>query len=310
MVAAGCDEKSDSSPKPSAFERHFSTQDLELVFHYTASTSLTLATGKSDGELWQFIAPQEAFSNHFLMHGLLSISSLHIAHLRPSHAECYKKLGTQHYSSAMGLLEPVLQHLGSGNADAVATFIPLLTSISFATLPAQPPTSTDYLEIILANFRSLRAVKDMLQNAWPTLETSQAGIFLFRDIESIADPTAVNTDVALEALEWRVHAEVESKLLRTQYLDAVRYLRHSLQHKVQVLIWPLLVSDQFFQVMTEREPAAIAILGFYGTFLYKLETAWWVGDKGHRLVLAAAEILPPEWKTLMRWASMHANPPQ
>ena len=303
-------KESSPSPRPSSSERHFSTQDLELVFHYTLYTSLTLATSKSEEELWQLVVPQEAFSNHFLMYGLLSISSLHIAHLRPSNAECYKNLGSQHYSAAIGLLKPALQGLGSGNADAVATFIPLLTSISFATLPERLPIATDYLEVILAKFRSLRAVKDILQNAWPMLETSQIGLFLFMATGRRADPTAVNTDVALEALEWRVHAEVESKPLRAEYLDAVRYLRHSLQHKVQVLTWPLLVSDHFFQAMTEREPAAIAILGFYGTLLHMLEAVWWVGEKGYRIVSAAAEILPPEWKTLMRWASVHVNLPQ
>jgi len=282
-------KESSSSPRPSSSERYFSTQDLELIFHYTLYTSLTLATSKSDEELWQLVVPQEAFSSHFLMYGLLSISSLHIAHLRPSNAECYKNLGAQHCSSAMELLKPVLQGLGSGDADAVATFIPLLTSISFATLPELPPIATDYLELILAKFRSLRAVKDMLQSVWPMLETSSVGLFLFMDTARRADPKAVNTEVAL---------------------DAVRYLRHSLQHKVQVLTWPLLVSDLFFQAMTEREPAAIAILGFYGALLHMMEAVWYVGDKGYRIVSAAAEILPPEWKTLMRWASMHVNLPQ
>jgi hypothetical protein len=149
----------------------------------------------------------------------------------------------------------------------------------------------------------------MLQSTWPTLESSQIRL-LFVDTGRRADPTAANTDVALEALEWRVHAEVVSKLHRAEYLDAVRYLRRSLQQKVQVLTWPLFVSDLFFQVMTKRAPAAIVILGFYGTLLHMLEAVWWVGDKGYRIVSAAAEILPPEWKILMRWASMHVNLPQ
>ncbi|KAH6672079.1 hypothetical protein B0J14DRAFT_86123 [Halenospora varia] len=302
----------ESSPSPglSSSERYFSTQDLELVFHYTISTALTLATSKSDEELWQLTVPQGAFSNHFLMYGLLSISSLHIAHLRLSDAEYYNNLGVQHYSSAMRLLKPALQGLDSGNADSVTAFIPLITSISFAMLEESPPTPTDYLEVLLTKFRSLRAVKGILRSVWPMLETSPTGLFLFRDTGETADATAVNAEVALEALEWRVHAEVEPELLRTEYLDAVLYLRHSLQHKVRVLTWPLLVSDRFFQAMTKREPAAITILGFYGTLLHTLEAIWWVGSKGYRIVSAASAIVPPEWKTLMRWASMRVNLPQ
>ncbi|CZR50170.1 uncharacterized protein PAC_00042 [Phialocephala subalpina] len=281
---------SSSSPRLSASQKHFSTQDLELVFHYTISTSRTLATSESDEELWQLIVPQEAFSNHFLMYGLLSISSLHIAHLRPSDAEYYRDLGIQHYSSAIRLLKSVLQGLNSGNADAVTTFIPLITSISLATLQEPPPTATDYLEGVLAKFRSLRVVKNMLQRAWPMLKAGPIGLFLFMDAVEIAD-TAINAEVALKALEWRVHAEVESEHLRTEYLDAVRYLRHSLRHRVQALTWPLLVSDNFLHAMAEREPAAIAILGFYGTLLHVLEAVWWVGDKGYRIASAASEIL-------------------
>lgn len=114
-------------------------------------------------------------------------------------------------------------------------------------------------------------------------------------------------EVGLEALESRVHAEIESLHLRSAYLDAVQYLRLSLQRKVLVLTWPFLVCDAFFQAMTTREPAAVAILGTYGTLLHTLEGFWWVGDQGSHIVAAVSKILAPEWKILMRWASMRVN---
>lgn len=97
----------------------------------------------------------------------------------------------------MELLNPALKSLSSDNALAVAAFIPLLTSISFATLPEPPPIAADYLEIILAKFRSLRAVRDMLQSAWPTLETSQSELFPIADTGRKADHTALDMEVAL-----------------------------------------------------------------------------------------------------------------
>jgi hypothetical protein len=45
-------KESNSLPRPSSSERHFSKQDLELIFHYTLYTSRTLATSKSDEGLW------------------------------------------------------------------------------------------------------------------------------------------------------------------------------------------------------------------------------------------------------------------
>lgn len=302
--------ESSSSPGPSSPDRRFSTQDLELVFHYTMYTSLGLATSKSDEELWQLIVPERAFSNNFLLYGLLSISALHLAYLRPSKAEFYRNIGVQHYNSAKGFLKPVLQGFGSGNTEYVASFVPLIASISFAMLRDSPSTETDYLEVVLANFRSLRAVKESLQNIWPSLETDPVGLFCFMDTGNTADFTGANIEAALEALEWRVQTVVELKHLRIMYLGALHYLRHCLQHKVQVLIWPLLVSDNFFQAMTEREPAAVAILCLYGTLLHMLETLWWVGDTGSHIEMGASKILPPEWKNSMRWARTQFSLPK
>lgn len=291
---------------PSISNKCYTTQDLELVFHYVTCTAITLATSKWDESFWQVVVPQESFSHHFLMHGLLSIASLHLAYIRPLDVDRYTSLGVLHYNSAVDFFGAALEANSCPNTASLISCVPLFASISFVMLGTPPSLKTDFLESMLSMVHSLRANHGMLQVVRPLLRATfidspfctESGDK--RVLEE--DPTTINTKVALETLEWRISEDSGIEFLGTEYFDAVKCLRHSLQHHSHILNWPVLISDGFFQAMVDKKPIAIAILGFYGAILHNLGCGWLIGDNGRTIVLAVLEILPPEWKIVLRWA--------
>jgi hypothetical protein len=261
-----------------------------------------------------------AFSNPFLMHGLLSMSACHLAHLRPVVAGHYNILAIHHHTSAISLFRPLLDNIDSENAIPLIAFSTLVACLSFA-MPqvslhrlAPPSTRISFVEHVLDIFRLMRGVRGVMESAWVWVKGSAVAPLLTLSVEKLEEPLEFAAEVAVRALEARIHVDAESEDEKTDYLDAMNHLRTcyprgplGTHHQALIFAWPVLVSDRFFTTMNERKTIPIAILGFYGTLLHMLSHIWWAGDKGSRLVKTVSELLPPEWESVMKWARMRVD---
>lgn len=79
--------------------------DLELMHHFLTSTCNTLAVREDSRHVWRVIMPTEAYSNKYLMHGLLAIGAVHRAYLYPDPAKKEKYIKASAYHLATGLKE-------------------------------------------------------------------------------------------------------------------------------------------------------------------------------------------------------------
>jgi len=254
------------------------------------------------------------------MHGLLAISAFHLVHLRPAAAEHYTNLAMLHHTAAIGLFRPMLDDIHPENAVPVVAFAGLVVCISFAMSqashhqPASPSTAMGFVREMVDIFRLVRGVKGVLRNSWSWVENSSVGPLLLLDMGNSADPLGLDAEVAVKSLEARIHVEVETEVLRTEYLDAMQHFRAcyprqylGLRCQGPILAWPVLVSDGFLSAVVEGKPIALAILGFYGALLHTLKDIWWVGDIGRQLVAAVCELLPPECECMMKWARQRVD---
>ncbi|KAK2760415.1 hypothetical protein FQN54_002485 [Arachnomyces sp. PD_36] len=290
--------------------------DLELLHHFTITTSITISHNRSVQEVWQHLAPQEAFSHPFLMHGLLAISALHIAYLRPESVGKYHNLAIEHYTSAMSLFRIVLDELSPDNAVPAFLLSSLLVCISSAmpkdpTQQLAPPlSSTDPLQYIFGTFHLKRGIKQVLSKSWPWVKDSALSPIFKVEFNDAETRLPSQEEAALSIIVERVEAESESEESKAIYLGAIRELRRcypfeNWDRAVQGLVfaWPVVVSAEFFQEMVDRKPLAMAILCYYGILMDASSHMWWIGDGGKRLVSATTELLGPEWERLTKWAT-------
>ena len=307
----------DEQPAPI---RTIPNPDLELLHHYTISTSISLASSTCQEGIWQDVAPQEAFFNPFLMHAILAVAALHLAYLRPASARHYNNLAMEHYTSAVSLFRPVLNGISADNAVSAFLCAGIFTCISFAMPqdPLQPfdlaPSATKTLQQFLHTFHLQRGVKQVLGASWSAVEHGVLTPIFGPDFN---DPESALPDLdeaPLRILEDRIHAESGSEDLKTIYVDAVQLIRKcypfefkTKQSNAVVLAWPVLISPEFFNEMIEEVPMAIAILCYYGTLLYRLRDVWWARDNGRALVSTTSELLTHDWDGLTKWASLRVD---
>ena len=113
-------------PDASAFVREWGAQDPELMHHYCIYTSKTMSDRPSIRDVWQIEVPKIAYSYEFLMHGILSLSALHLAYTRPERYSHY--LNTSNFHMALGLqtFRIILQTPTKENCRALFCFSSLI----------------------------------------------------------------------------------------------------------------------------------------------------------------------------------------
>lgn len=119
--------------------------DLMLMNKWTASTWRSLVDQEDKyQEVWQTVAPTDALSNPFLMHGILALSALHLAsesHDRPEKSREHRAAALRHHDQAIALFRPHLNKITAHNCHTIFGFSALLVVLSFA-LPGFPIEET------------------------------------------------------------------------------------------------------------------------------------------------------------------------
>jgi hypothetical protein len=84
-------------------------------------------------ELWQIHAPYLAVQHPFLLHGFLTLSALHLAHLSQNNQASFLISASTHQSIAMPLFRTVITNVTIANSEAILVFSHLLIMYSFAS---------------------------------------------------------------------------------------------------------------------------------------------------------------------------------
>jgi hypothetical protein len=307
------EEDSDAVPPQSALPRETLPQcELELLHHYTTTTYLSLSGGASSHDALQISMVHEAFSHDFLMHGILAISALHLARLRPVSASHFQQLATLHYSKGVSLFRPMLDQVTKANAQSIFAFSSLVVCIAFAmpstlqqTSDPQPPSAAT-LTGVFEVFDLCRSINHVLRLTWHWLLESPMAPLLRIKPQRPSSLLAYDDALALDLLETHIDQHALTEDCKSEYLEALNELRNiyayshaAAEHKSAILAWPVLVPLAFYQAMREGEPLATVVLSFYGALLHDLRNTWWVNSTGMRVVSTCSDQLDGNWERAM-----------
>ncbi|PNP60891.1 hypothetical protein FNYG_14378 [Fusarium nygamai] len=110
-------------------------EDLFLMGHFTSSTAYTISSRTEVRQLWQSVVPEEAVTYPFLAHGMLALSAMHLASLRPSQRSRYEQCCRQHQDEAIPGYRRAIQNImpeASGPVFAMA--MSLVALLGLATI--------------------------------------------------------------------------------------------------------------------------------------------------------------------------------
>ncbi|EGE81292.2 C6 zinc finger domain-containing protein [Blastomyces dermatitidis ATCC 18188] len=286
------------------FTSNLHIDDLKLMHHYTTETYTTLSNTPEHIEIWRTVIPKEALAHPFLMHGLLSLSALHLIECSSNNdpnLRKYVELATMHQHLALAAFRPVLNNITPSNCNAVFAFSSLIAALAFAfSRFVGRPGGGEPVAELLQDFLLFRGVESVLSTSWELIQKGELGPMIRRPADGIPQPISKDVINALDYLHDCNGAHVTQ--LSAEEKDAnnhaIRELRISFERPASsletVFRWPILLPEAYLVHLKARKP--MALVGFVLV----------VARLGESLVRSNLSLLRRKLETLVTMADANA----
>jgi hypothetical protein len=316
----------DTLEVPLTYDSDWSADDLGLLEHFKNSTYLDLGHNSESKQLWQTTIPQLACSHSFLKHGILACSALHLAYLNPSERQRYQFAAACHQNRALPAFRFAIANANENNCNALLAFSQLLIIHCFAS--EEPDEDLllvrgkhelglpDWLHIIRGNCTIFKAIWQFIENG-PLAPLKMEGI----DGEHLA-PVPETPEYArrlgglLAAISFSGKNRIAQKvtegslsplpgalveLSRAFSKAQAARSRSVFTMWTAVYIWPVQVSQDYLDLLKDRDPAALILLAHYCILLEPLESHWYMSGYSKRLLSRIYNQLNQEWRQWLHW---------
>lgn len=291
------------SPRSISYPPHdiitFDTLDLGLMHHYTMVASTNVFPNGVARKIWQETIPMEAQAHPLLMHGLLSISAMHLACTRNGEIAEYRIRALHHQNAGVAAFSAALSGMTKANAHIMFAFSMMLSVIAFAS-PQLTGTPTDVAGV-LEVFNLIQGNKLVWQLEKATIYASSMAQLL---------PTVTAADTKLDD-------EIEDKLVELQRLsddpscmEELESLKTCLQvglampdEAPMAARWASTLQERFLFRLKAHKPVALIILAHYSLVVRCYRYTWWLSNWSDILINAVDNALSQESKHIFGWHS-------
>ncbi|KAJ5804361.1 uncharacterized protein N7518_000664 [Penicillium psychrosexuale] len=289
--------------------------DLELMMQWCNTTFRTLSRNERTDPIWRYIVPEEALLHPFLMHGVLALSSLHLARtgMELTRRASYLNRAVAHQNQALALFRELLGDVKESNAKAMFAFAGIVVIYTFAfphTPDVQDPCScVDDLYQVLVLARGVQQVIYAPRDFTSFLEDSSFGPIL--QAEETQGPIPEDTTAMLKQLrEANEVCGARDKNHDVQvYEGSIANLEEMLSWcysgmRASTIAgrWVIRLHPRFMELLRERDPFALVMLAHYGVLLQYLKHRWCFDEWCVRVSKAVWAILDDQWRPLIQWA--------
>jgi hypothetical protein len=305
---------SPSSSEQSIVESHFTDtgrEQLRLMCHYTLQASHSIAEitipEDQDQSLWSTWVTDLALECDFLLHGVLSLSALHLALCGVSRQK-NTVLAIRHHDLGVALFRPHLSSITAGNYDAMIAFSCIVAFYAFGIQRCSDPDESPITKLhqVLTLIRGSSVIikadyEAVLRSRWSAIMSH------IPQISPKVLPDGIRNTISL--LRQRVSTMTLVTDQQNVYLSTIAVLRDSLEYAVASLftqrtitMFVLMCPAEFWIMVSAGEPLALAILANYTVILHWQRKNIWMEGWGTSIVEAVRHAIPLEWHDCIDWA--------
>ncbi|KAL4912851.1 hypothetical protein BDW62DRAFT_9893 [Aspergillus aurantiobrunneus] len=299
----------------SFFPQEWTAQDPELMHHYTLYTSKTIGRRPEMHETWQVAIPKIAYANEFLMHGILALSALHLAYLKPEQYSFYLAGSGFHMSLGLRSFRKVLQAPNAENCYALFSFSGLIMVYIYASPSDSVEGRSGHdLESILELLGLCRGTLVLLPYMDLLRNSELKPLFLQEFDMHVSEhprPTHRFPDILpqLINLQHLINTET-SPTERESFLVALSRLQSSFEALENadlplecgtLYMWPIAVDETFFTHLRNRHPVALVLLAFWCAQIPSFSDYWFIGRRGVAWLETVAAAVPPRLEGWLAW---------
>lgn len=296
--------------------------NLELLHFYTTTTSLTLSNRPELQQIWQQVVPRIAFTHHFLLHGILAFSALHLARSQPERKTLLYTEASAHHDIGLRMFQIAMSNITPQNCDACFAFSSIIAAYAWASSDQNGDLFFSDLSASEENFNVewislLRGVHTLLKAAGEWMASGSMKLLLQPrhidpELARAADPEVSAKLTTLSQL-WDSspgkldfhEVEVLNKTLNLLHEACGLVASSSINREIDVILvvygWPIQVPEAFFTMITEQKPEALIVLAHYSLLLNKVNQLWFTKGMSRRLLKTIHSKLGKEWESWITW---------
>ncbi|KAL5320072.1 hypothetical protein ACEPPN_013132 [Leptodophora sp. 'Broadleaf-Isolate-01'] len=302
------------SDKPSNISQvpQLNILDLELLHHFSTSTGVSLSTNPIIQAMWGIRTPQIAFSNEFVMRGILAVSALHLARLRPERSKVYVPYSLQQYQAALQEAATILPEVTAENCTALQLSAVLTLIYTFGS-PQKPPYFVDVggsrAPEWLSLFRGIKAIAESSSDtlfSGPLAPLFQAG----KEREKLRE-TFTGGIEHLGELRHVILDTVSDDSKAQTYMCTIDGLEKSfaVMHSwpagtcemTDVFVWLFDLSEEYLELLKEWTQESLAIFAYLSVLFQRIECYWWMEGWSVHLISQLYPLLDEEHRLWIRW---------
>lgn len=287
--------------------------ELELLHNYSTSTAYTLSRHPVVQSVWRVIVPQIGFSSTYVMRAILALSALHLAYYRPTQKDFYIGQALLLHDTALRMANPILPDITPENCSSLYLFAALTCLISCA----KPRIPGDFLLVgksgISEWLNLFRGTRLIIYSEIGTLMSGPLGPMFSigsRRLGLREMGLGANDEHLLELQRLIKETVTEQKRLET-YDTAIHEIGksfvtiNSLEPErceiTDVFVWPLGVSEEFLELLSQRQPEALCIVAYFSVVLHQLNSVWWIEGWSTHLISSIYHALDHEHQHWIQW---------
>lgn len=306
----------------------FDLTDLALLHHWCLVTSVSIVNTRKLDYIWQTLLPEVAFRHCYVMHSILSLTALHIAHLNPSKKNASLLQATFHHSKGLDGFRADMERICPENCDglfanAVLTFF--YAFLLFGNLADDYSGDTsmatrtsrilgdDWIPLVRGVETVLHPLYDHIR-VGPLQSLLSLGNWDQLCLDANSDP--YDKDFVQIRKIWDQEADA---VVYNETLDLLRKCRMWIAQfeGLQIddtqdyeynrgwsgpFIWLFLAPERYFELLKQRQPPALVIFAWFGASLHPLNQYWWIEGCSERIVKVVSECLIPEFSSCIEAA--------
>ncbi|KAF2147368.1 uncharacterized protein K452DRAFT_6401 [Aplosporella prunicola CBS 121167] len=301
-------------------------RDLELLHHYSTYTYQTLSELDALRDVYQNVYGHIGYKSKPVMHGILGVAALHLAHLRPDARAKYLVISTNHQNRAISEFRLALPKITAENCDEIYTLSSLTTILRCANLPLpSDPNQPSPVDDTVETFMLMRGVHEVLRSAWSWIA---AGPLLPALVPGRGGPQLpFNTTECLALDDFGLQPRIDALWPVAQHESFEPAIRKTLEYTIAdlticmhriltqphdrepglVLIWPIRISPECIFLIRQHHPGALVMLAHWCIILHNHSNFWWLGDRGRRVVHSIWDTIDPMWHDALAWPMQYVN---
>jgi hypothetical protein len=283
------------------------------MHHYTRHTAASITVNNRLQKLWVEFTPEIAINFPWLTQGMLTLSALHLAYLRPEESSIWLPLSFKHQNAAIAAFREVIPTINEHNCDALFALASIISVASMAWSSRVGLAEVLTVQDIIEPFYLTRGVGEVVGVASEWIRAGPMGTLLYghsvpADKVELPEDTAQDFHYLREMIQQDCTGEDVRNIILEAHSQLEGIYREVIFRGPRIkdefgAVWKFaaMSSNEFIALLREENPYALLLYARFSILSSSLQEKWCLEGWPDRSLRAISAAIEPQLSDWMKW---------